>query len=396
MKVLFVHDHVFVTKEGKVYANSFSYQVLKRYVDVFSNVTVLARHRELLEDELIDLPLASGEGISFIFLESIASFSSFFGLRQHHEKKIRKIVKEHDAVIVRLPTELGLMTAKVANRMHKKYLLEVVGCAWDAMWNYGTWQSKVYAPFLYGKMKYVVKKANYVTYVTEQFLQKRYRPSRKAKAIGVSDVQLPEADDKTLLQRINKIETMGAKRVYGTIGNLQVGYKGIGVAIQTLGEVNHRSNDFEYHILGAGDPSEYRALAEKLGIADKVFFDGVLPVGEAVFDWLDELDVYLQPSFQEGLPRALVEAMSRGCPSIGSNAGGIPELLDEKMIFRHSNLKQFSNLIHDLKNNKQLMMDEAKYNFNKSREYQKNLLDEKRIAFWTEFRKDIEDDVSAI
>ena len=384
MKILFVHDHVFFTKDGHVYANSFSYNILKRYVDIFSEITVLARHSEV--DGKIDLPLASGKGISFVFVESISSFSSFFGLRQKHKNKIGKIVEAHDAVIARIPSELGLMTAKLAEQKHKPYLIEVVGCAWDAMWNVGGWKAKVYAPFLYLKMKRTIKKANYVTYVTEQFLQKRYPPSINARAIGVSDVQLAEADEETLFQRIQKIETMGEKRLYGTIGNLHVGYKGIGTAIKTLAEVKHRSNDFEYHILGAGDPTEYRKMAERLGIGDKIFFDGVLSEGKAVYDWLDRLDVYLQPSFQEGLPRALLEAMSRGCPSIGSTAGGIPELLDEKMIFRHANPKQFTDLIQNFIDDKQLMENMAKYNFSKALEYQQSNLDRKRIAFWTEFR----------
>jgi len=362
---------------------------LKRYVDVFSEITVLARSREV-DDDQIDLPLASGESVSFVFFESISSVRSFFGLRKRHENRIEKIVEAHDAVIVRLPSQLGLMTAKVANKMHEKYLVEVVGCAWDAMWNLGGWKAKIYAPFLYLKMKHAVKEANFVTYVTEQFLQKRYPSSSQARVIGVSDVQLPELDDKILLQRIQKIEMMGEKRVYGTIGNLHVGYKGIGTAIKTLAEVNYGSNDFEYHILGAGDTTEYREMSERLGIKDKVFFDGVLPEGKAVYAWMDTLDVYLQPSLAEGLPRSLIEVMSRGCPAIGSIVGGIPELLDEKMIFDHKNPKQFSERIQDLISDKQLMMDAAKYNFNKAREYQKSLLDEKRITFWRKFRKDIE------
>ena len=388
MKILFVHDQVFLTKNGRVYANSFSYQILKRYVDVFSEVTVLARHREVADEEQIDLPLASGKGISFIFLESISSVSSFFGLRKRQEKRIEKIVEAYDAVIVRLPSELGLTAAKVADRMHKKYLVEVVGCAWDALWNLGGWKAKVYAPLLYERVKSTVKKANYVTYVTEQFLQKRYPPSASAKAIGVSDVHLPEVDEEILLRRMKKIETMGEKRVYGTIGNLYVGYKGIGIAIEMLAEVQHVSDDFEYHILGSGDPAEYRAMAERLGIGDKVFFAGVLPEGEAVYAWLDKLDVYLQPSFQEGLPRALVEAMSRGCPAIGSSAGGIPELLEGKMIFAHKNPKHFADIAEILMHDKQQMKSTAKYNFSKALDYQKEYLDKKRIAFWMEFRDD--------
>jgi len=390
MKILFVNDNVFVTKEGKVYANSFSYQILQRYIDVFSEITVLARYREAEGNEKIDLPLASGEGVSFIFMESVASISSFFGLRQSQKRRIENIVEAHDAVIARIPSELGLMTSAVAERMNKRYMLEMVGCPWDSLWNLGRLEGKLYAPFLYLRVKSAVKKANYVTYVSEQFLQKRYPTAKEASTIGVSDVQLEKADENTLFSRMKKIETMELKRIYGTIGNLNVGYKGIDVAIKTLSDFVHISDDFEYHILGGGDPSEYKRMAESLGIGEKVFFDGVVPEGKAVYDWLDGLDVYLQPSFQEGLPRALVEAMSRGCPAIGSSAGGIPELLEAKMIFDHENPKQFLELIQDIINDKQVMMDAAKYNFNKACEYQKNILDEKRIAFWTKFRKDIE------
>jgi len=49
--------------------------------------------------------------------------------------------------------------------------------------------------------------------------------------------------------------------------------------------------------------------------------------GSEVAKWLDQLDVYLQPSYQEGLPRATIEALNRGLLVIGSTAGGIPELL---------------------------------------------------------------------
>ena len=51
--------------------------------------------------------------------------------------------------------------------------------------------------------------------------------------------------------------------------------------------------------------------AKKMNVSNFIQFDGTLPSGQKVYDWLDEVDIYLQPSFQEGLPRALIEAMSR-------------------------------------------------------------------------------------
>lgn len=41
-----------------------------------------------------------------------------------------------------------------------------------------------------------------------------------------------------------------------------------------------------------------------------------------VFSWFDDLDIYIHPSKQEGLCRAIIEAMSRACPIIAADAGG--------------------------------------------------------------------------
>ena len=54
---------------------------------------------------------------------------------------------------------------------------------------------------------------------------------------------------------------------------------------------------------------------------------------EAIRAHLDQADLFCMPSHTEGLPRALVEAMARGVPAIGTRVGGIPELLpDEQMV----------------------------------------------------------------
>ena len=387
MKILFVHDNVFLTKNDKVYSNTFSYSLLKRYVDIFSNVTVLARNLEVADTP--DMLLASGEGVSFIFLESISTVNSFFGLRQQHEKRIEKVMKEHDGVIVRLPSELGLLTAKVAKRMHKKCLTEVVGCAWELMWNYGGFKSKVYAAFLFLKMKNSVRNSHYTSYVTKHFLQERYPSSKKARTVAVSDVQLVESNENILLKRVQKIEEMDEKIIFGTIASLSVQYKGIDIALNTLSEISKKYSHFEYHILGEGDPEKYKTVADDLGIADKVFFDGTLPGGEAVLDWLDHIDIYLQSSITEGLSRALIEAMSRACPAVGSSVGGTAELLDKKMLFSSAHPEELSQKIVTLINDKHLMIEAARQNFNQAKQYQKGLLDEKRNKFWVAFREDL-------
>ena len=64
-------------------------------------------------------------------------------------------------------------------------------------------------------------------------------------------------------------------------------------------------------------------------IADAQLTDRVLLPGsqDDVGPWMRRAAIYVQPSLQEALGLALQEAMFHGCPSIGTRAGGIPELI---------------------------------------------------------------------
>jgi len=385
MSVLFVCDHIFRIKEGNVYSNGFSYGFFKNYLDVYSTVTVVGRSREV--ENVSDLALASGEGVAFIFLENISTLGSFFGLRTQYRAFLGTLMDKHEGVIVRLPTELGLLAADEAHKRGKKCLAEVVGCAWDALWNYGGLKAKCYAPFLYMRMKMSVKHAQYVVYDTEKFLQERYPCSKSAKCLGISDVRLDVMDKQVLESRIDKITSQPEKIIFGTIGSLHTEYKGIDTAIKALAKLAKKDSiDFEYHIMGSGNPQKYKKLAYKYAVGDKVFFDGTMPEGDAVYRWLDHIDVYLQPSLAEALSRSLIEAMSRGCPAIGSDVGGIPELLDAKVIFPAKNIESLYTIILKLIFDKSWMKSQAERNFQRVMMYETSTLQQKRKAFWLMFK----------
>ena len=76
-----------------------------------------------------------------------------------------------------------------------------------------------------------------------------------------------------------------------------------------------------------GSREFHESAARSLGIDDRVTFAGVVRSGDAVLRLLDDGDIFALPSLTEGLPRALLEAMSRALPCVGSDVGGIPELL---------------------------------------------------------------------
>jgi len=65
-------------------------------------------------------------------------------------------------------------------------------------------------------------------------------------------------------------------------------------------------------------------LRDSLGLRDVCSFE---PGEPQVADWMRRMDIYINSSYSESFPNALLEAMACGCCAIGSNVGGIPELI---------------------------------------------------------------------
>jgi glycosyltransferase involved in cell wall biosynthesis len=72
----------------------------------------------------------------------------------------------------------------------------------------------------------------------------------------------------------------------------------------------------------------WQTEARALGISASVDFVGPVHDRPALIDALRAATVFVLPSHAEGLPVALLEAMTIGVPCIGSDVGGIPDLLD--------------------------------------------------------------------
>ena len=83
----------------------------------------------------------------------------------------------------------------------------------------------------------------------------------------------------------------------------------------------------------AGDGSQRKrvaGLARSLSVADHYDYDGVYTKPEERASFMHALDVFVMPSFTEGTPNSIVEAMANGKPIIASAVGGIPDMIDHE------------------------------------------------------------------
>ena len=143
----------------------------------------------------------------------------------------------------------------------------------------------------------------------------------------------------------------------------------------------------KYTLVGGGDPAYLQQVAKKCGVEDQVVFTGRKNLDE-VFALLDETDIYVQPSLQEGLPRSVIEAMSRGCPAIGARTAGIPELIAPECVVRRKSVSDIAETIIKIANAEK-MTALAKNNFENAKKYEDSVLTQRRNAYFGKIVEDL-------
>lgn len=83
------------------------------------------------------------------------------------------------------------------------------------------------------------------------------------------------------------------------------------------------------YIGGNGEIEHVKQLIKEYGIADITIFEGWVS-GDKKIELLNKSDAYILPSYKEGLPISILEAMSYGMPIISTPVGGIPEIVSNE------------------------------------------------------------------
>ena len=389
MDLLLVYeDKAAVDREGNVYiGTAFSNSALECYFQHFDHVTMLVRRADVSPDDtkrLSGMNKVMTDRLSVVFLPNpTADMKSYLDPRTHQKFKrtVLAQIKPDRAVIVRVPSSSGTIAADYCHKIGKPFLAEAIGCPWDSLWNHSL-KGKVMAPFSWENFRRVMRNAPYSVYVTNEFLQHRY-PTKGITA-AISDVELRPMEQSVLDARISHIRNQTGRIKIATSGGL-FAYKGQQFVIEALAKLKAQGNsNFEYHLAGSGDDETLRNLAKELGVEDQVIFEGRL-AHEQMFPFLDEMDLYIQPSMTEGMPRSLIEAMSRGLPAFGTQTGGIPELLGPDCTFPRKDSDAIAKMISCL--SPEVMEQKASNNFESAKGFQKELLEHRRFDFYAAFAK---------
>lgn len=384
IKCLFIHDHKFKIVDDSYFSEGkMTDDVLFRYVIPPGKVQVISRLERLYSsDNLSEITI---DNVTFTPIKGLKFSKAFSVHLLDNLKLITTSIRSADFLVIRSPSFLGLFSMSINTIMRKPYFVEVVGDGKEALLTSKEKPSipfKIFVNFCNIINKYHIKHALGAIYVTKKALQEKYP------TLGISEyASNVEVSIKDKKLEYSDFEVKGICKI-GLIGSFNNPYKGIKEAIDSIHILHNKGYEIKLHILGSGSlESFYKKLLVKYGLENQVSFDGILPGGKAVTNWLENLNLYIQPSYTEGLPRSLIEAMSVGLPAIATNVGGIPELLDTESLIRPYDSQILAEKIEELIISQDLRYKQGVKNYTNSKNYGEEVLRIRRNNFWEKARK---------
>jgi glycosyltransferase involved in cell wall biosynthesis len=361
------------------------YSLWTRYLEVFDAVQVVTRVRAITQPPP-DSRRVDGPQVTVFDLPFFAGPWQYMVRRRALRAALPPALDPTDAVLLRVPGIISGHVARLLRPARRPYAVEVVGDPYD-MFGPGGVRS-VARPF----MRYLIPRqlrrhcagASAALYVTEEALQRRYPPAPTAYAVGCSDVELT---DESFVAGPRPVPPNQRQFNLIFVGGLSQLYKAPDVLIAAVAANVRSGLDLRLTFAGGGQYQPVlEQLARRLGVHERVRFAGLLPGGEAVRAELDQADLFVLPSRQEGLPRALVEAMARGLPCIASTVGGIPELLQPEDMVPPGDVEALATKIREVLASRERLAQMAARNLKHARDYHADILRARRRAFFEAVR----------
>ena len=381
MELAVLFDHRFYRYPGRAIHSptSYSYAFFReRYLSVFDSVSILARVDEAPLDSFRHSQPTEGPGVRVVDLGEWTGARGFLRSRRAVVRESQRFMDRGAAFVMIVPGGVASLAFLHLVRKNYPFVLEVVSDPWEAF-SPGACSHPL-RPVLRRWGRRILRRqcglADAALYVTRHVLQARY-PCGGLTA-GISDVVLPPEAFAAAPR------TFDAKSLtIITVAGMPQLYKGQDLLIDAAGMCMRSGLDL--HLVLVGDGRHRRELENRagaVGIGPRVRFAGEVHPASAVRAELDSADLFVLPSRTEGLPRALVEAMARALPCIGTHVGGVPELLDPDDLAVPRDAGALAQRISEVASNRSRMAEMSLRNWRKAAEYEERILVRARTDYY--------------
>lgn len=157
--------------------------------------------------------------------------------------------------------------------------------------------------------------------------------------------------------------------------------KGYYDLLEVIPSILNSYPDLQFVFCGNGEIDNISKIANLKNIADKLSLTGWLS-NEKIHMLLKDSMIFVLPTYNEGMPLALLEAMSYGLPIITTPVGSIPSLVDDNdngIIIEPGNINSLKNAILKLVSDEKERIEISKRNYKKVYQYYNTAVNMKRI-----------------
>lgn len=179
------------------------------------------------------------------------------------------------------------------------------------------------------KVKDILKNSNKIITVSKK-LEKILIDSLGASTDNIKVI--PNGYDPGLFYPIDKLKCRKQldlpinKKIILSVGSL-IPEKGYKYLIKAAEQLRNKVHDILFIIVGNGPEREMLYnIIKKRKLSDSFILVGAKPHDEIPF-WINACDLFVMSSLIEGVPTVLFEALGCGTPFVGTNVGGIPEII---------------------------------------------------------------------
>lgn len=394
MKMLITtHAQMFRTPDGAVWTRYvYGYDFFKRYLDVFEEVRLVTRMKDIDYEEAKDKIRVDGKGLEFYSLPFYHGPWQYAVKYCKIQSSLSSAIEGCDCAVLRIPEPVSFQLFSKIKKREIPCAIEVVSHAKD-LYAPGTIKTIV-RPFLRIMWNFLQKRvcrlADGVSYVTREYIQQSY-PSKikehdtRRFETYYNDANLDEiffSESRTAQSFENR--TINLVHVAG-INNTAKGHYEL---LHVLSEIKDDYNEYRLIFVGGGTMLNYYSdLRDELGLNEYVMFKGHVSAAGEIADILKASDIFILPTYTEGLPRVILEAMASGLPCIASDVGGISEILSQRSLIKPKSIISLKDKLLEFSHDSELLAQESKRNREEVTLYCKDIITSRQKSFYMKLRE---------